>query len=356
MKVLTIIGARPQFIKAAAVSRAFKNFEGELSEVLVHTGQHYDANMSEIFFEELSIPHPQYNLGIGGGTHGQNTGRMIEKIEEVLLKEKPDFTLVYGDTDSTLAGAIASSKLHIPLAHVEAGLRSFNRRMPEEINRVLTDHVADLLFAPTQTAVKNLKIEGILENSIQLVGDVMFDASLFYRAQSRRPVLNTGIEKGYALCTIHRAENCDQIEKLKEILEGLASLPSQILLPLHPRTKAKIAEHNLSVALNITLLPPVSYLEMIWLEMNSAVIITDSGGVQKEAFFFKKPCITLRNETEWVELVEIGANILVGHSPAALREAFFNFMNAQFLFPQQELYGDGASAQRIAETIKSCAK
>lgn len=313
MKATTIIGARPQFIKAAVVSRALA--EEGVSETIIHTGQHFDANMSDVFFEELEIPRPDHNLGIGGGSHGQNTGRMIESIEKLLLEQRPDRVMVYGDTDSTLAGALAAVKLHIPVAHVEAGLRSFNRRMPEEINRILTDHAADLLFAPTATAVSHLAAEGIPDARVHLVGDVMYDAALFYgeKAEATSHILqDLNLQRAeYVLATVHRAENTDDRERLSAIMEGFAESGRTIILPLHPRTKSRIAGFNIAVADNIRLIDPVGYLDMVMLEKNAALIATDSGGVQKEALFHGVPCVTLRDETEWVELVEAGWNRLV---------------------------------------------
>ena len=313
MRIATIIGARPQFIKAAMVSHALDTQDG-ISEIIIHTGQHFDANMSEVFFEELGIPKPTYNLNIGGGSHGQNTGRMIEAIESVLLKQKPDCVLVYGDTDSTLAGALAAAKLHIPVAHVEAGLRSFNRRMPEEINRILTDHVSSLLFAPTQAAVQCLASEGISGNNVRLVGDVMFDAALHYskRAQDRSKILSwLGLQpKTYTLATIHRAENTNDANRLNIILKSFSEFAQLIVLPLHPRTRDLVSKSGLVLPPNIRAIEPVSYLDMVMLEQNASLIATDSGGVQKEAFFHRVPCVTLRDETEWVELVNTGWNRL----------------------------------------------
>lgn len=258
-KIFTVVGARPQFIKAAVVSRAIAQTEG-ITEVLVHTGQHYDSNMSDVFFDELDIPKPHHHLGVGGGTHGQNTGRMLEKLDALMQFEKPDWVLVYGDTDSTLGGALAASKLHIPVAHVEAGLRSFNRRMPEEINRVLTDHVSSALFAPTATAVKHLEKEGIVGNKVQLVGDVMYDAALFYRARAKQPVdanIATWKPGSFALCTVHRAENTDNADCMKGILTGLASAPFPIVLPIHPRTRARLAQLGLVLPQNVHVINPV---------------------------------------------------------------------------------------------------
>ncbi|MCK0097480.1 UDP-N-acetylglucosamine 2-epimerase (non-hydrolyzing) [Yoonia sp. F2084L] len=314
MKLLTVIGARPQFIKAATVSRAVAGRD-DVNEVIVHTGQHYDANMSDVFFEELSIPKPNYHLGIGGGSHGKMTGRQMEEIESVLLKESPDVVLVYGDTNSTLAGALAAVKLHIPVAHVEAGLRSFNKKMPEEINRILTDHASTSLFAPTQTAIKNLSSEGICGDHVQMVGDVMYDAALFYRDRARKPSWFEELpisENEFVLATIHRAENTDNPQRFAAIFAGLAQSEKSIVLPLHPRTRARLKDHGIQPSDNMHIVDPVGYLEMVWLEAHCALVATDSGGVQKEAYFHGKPCITLRDETEWVELVEIGANVLVG--------------------------------------------
>jgi UDP-GlcNAc3NAcA epimerase len=310
-RVVNLVGTRPQFFKAAVVSRALRAVEG-LREVLSHTGQHYDDNMS--LFEELEIPQPDYNLGIGGGTHGQNTGRMLEAIEAVLLKEKPHAVLIYGDTDSTPAGALAAVKLHIPVAHVEAGLRSFNRRMPEEINRVLTDHASDILFAPTEGG--NPGGKGASQR-VHLVGDAMYDAALLYgeKAERHSDVLSRlGLSpKGYVLATIRRADNTDSPERLRVILEALAEVNRwvPVVFPVHPRTRERIKRFGLDSALEVLFVTdPVGYLDMIKLEKNAQLIVTDSGGVQKEAFFYRAPCVTLREETEWVELVSAGWNTL----------------------------------------------
>lgn len=312
-KVLTIIGARPQFIKAAAVSRALAG--RGLKETIVHTGQHFDSNMSEVFFDELEIPRPAANLGIGGGTHGQNTGRMIEAIEKVLVDLRPDWVLVYGDTDSTLSGALAAVKLHIPVAHVEAGLRSFNRKMPEEINRVVCDHVSSVLFAPTELAVSHLASEGIAGDCVHCVGDVMFDAALYFAEKAEKSSEVLGIcslvSKSYVLATVHRAENTDDALRLSAIFEGLGAVDSEVVLPLHPRTRRKLSEFQVSIPRNVKLIEPVGYLDMVMLEKQAAVIATDSGGVQKEAFFYGVPCVTLRDETEWRELVDAGWNRVV---------------------------------------------
>ena len=350
MKIVTIIGARPQFIKAATVSRAIA-VHPEIREVLIHTGQHYDANMSDIFFEQMAIPRPNYHLGIGGGSHGAMTGRQLEKIEEVLLTEKPDWVMVYGDTNSTLAGALAAAKLHIPVVHVEAGLRSFNRRMPEEINRVLTDHVSILLFAPTQTARKNLLAEGITDAKVHVVGDVMYDAALFYKPRAIQPTWfdSLAVAVGeYVLGTIHRAENTDDSNRLLSIFQGLADTGLPVILPLHPRTRMKLQQIGLSLPSNVHVVDPVGYLEMVWLEANCGVVATDSGGVQKEAYFHGKPCITLRDETEWVELVEAGWNTLVGADTTQIANLKALNPNPS---PNQLLYGSGDSAIRILEIL-----
>lgn len=354
MKILTVIGARPQFIKAAVVSRAFREHRPDVQELLVHTGQHYDANMSDVFFDELKIPRPAHNLGIGGGTHGQNTGRMLEKLEELMLLEKPDWVLVYGDTDSTLAGALAASKLHIKVAHVEAGLRSFNRRMPEEINRILADHVSTLLFAPTRLAVKNLRDEGVPSEKIHPVGDVMCDAAVFYKQHARKPIwfdsLCLDIDK-FVLCTVHRAENTDDPDRMRGIFQGLEKSGIPVILPLHPRTRAKLKQMNLVLPSNVHGVDPVGYLEMIWLEANCRLVATDSGGVQKEAYFNKKYCVTLREETEWIELVEAGLNDVVGSNPQKIAEALQS--DRKFL-SESYLYGSGQAAEQIiARLVKT---
>jgi UDP-GlcNAc3NAcA epimerase len=346
VKLLTVIGARPQFIKAAVVSRALAVHHPKLREILVHTGQHYDANMSDVFFDELDIPKPDHHLGVGGGSHGRNTGRMLEALDELMARERPDWVLVYGDTDSTLAGALAAAKLHIPVAHIEAGLRSFNRRMPEEINRVLTDHVASMLFAPTALARNNLRHEGIAEAKIHIVGDVMYDAALYYKKRARKPQWfdALGVES-FALCTIHRAENTDDPLRMRGILDGLALTETAIVLPLHPRTRKQIAEFGLDLPGNVQVVDPVGYLEMVWLEANCRVVITDSGGVQKEAYFHGKPCVTLRDETEWVELVEAGANVLVGADADRIAAMVSRVNNRREEIVG--LYGDGDSARGI---------
>jgi len=356
MKILTILGARPQFIKAGAVSREIKRLKenGEnIEEIIVHTGQHYDNNMSDVFFEELRIPKPDYFLGIGGKSHGTMTGEMIIKIEEILQKEKPDVVLVYGDTNSTLAGAIAASKLHIPIAHVEAGLRSFNMKMPEEINRILTDRVSKWLFCPTETAVKNLNNEGYGNFDCEIIksGDVMQDVAMFYKKYAKKPKFIKEV-KDFILCTIHRAENTDNLERLQSIFEALNEIGKEkkTILPLHPRTRKIIEKSNISTE-NITLTEPVSYLEMVWLLDNCELVMTDSGGLQKEAYFFRKPCITLRDETEWVELVENNYNKLAGADKEKILDIYKN-RNKFNINYDNVLYGNGNASEIILKNIK----
>lgn len=351
MKILTVLGARPQFIKAAAFSRVLADYDG-LEEVIVHTGQHYDQNMSDIFFEEMGIPVPKYKLQTGGKTHGAMTGQQLEKIEEILLEEKPDLVLVYGDTNSTLAGALSAVKLHIPIAHIEAGLRSFNRKMPEEINRILTDQVSDYLFVPSLGAKNNLLNEGVGKNKIFIVGDIMYDVSLYYKEKMVKPNWFDALDlNNFILCTIHRAENTDDEVKLINIFKGLGSSNKNIILPLHPRTVNKIKEHNVTVPNNINIVDPVGYLEMVWLEVHSDLIVTDSGGVQKEAYFHGKYCITLREETEWVELVEHGFNKLVGYDTKLIVDGIntSGFQEIESL----GIYGDGKTAKKILDIIIS---
>jgi UDP-GlcNAc3NAcA epimerase len=353
MKIAVVVGARPQLIKAATVSRCIRT-RSDITEVLIHTGQHYDSNMSDVFFSELDIPSPDHHLAIGGGTHGENTGRMIEAIERVLTRESPDLVLVYGDTDSTLAGAIAAVKLNIPLAHVEAGLRSFNRRMPEEINRVLTDHAADLLFAPTETAVSNLAAEGLGGEKVRLVGDVMYDATLHYTSKARKPCSVALAEsQPFGLCTLHRAENTNDHARLAAIVRALNRMAERIplVLPLHPRTRSaleRLANEELSDAIQVV--EPVGFLEMTWLLNHCEMVITDSGGVQKEAYFHRKPCLTLRDETEWVELVDAGYNRLVSPNESDLFDAFEG-MRAVAVSITPGLYGAGDAAERIVSIL-----
>lgn len=349
MKILTVLGARPQFIKAAAFSRVIAEYD-EVEEVIVHTGQHYDQNMSDIFFEEMGIPVPKYKLQTGGKTHGAMTGQQLEKIEEILLKEKPDLVLVYGDTNSTLAGALSAVKLHIPIAHIEAGLRSFNRKMPEEINRILTDQVSDYLFVPSLGAKDNLLHEGIDESKIFIVGDIMYDVSLYYKAKMVKPNWFDSLNlNNFILCTIHRAENTDDDCKLLNIFRGLGLSNKNIILPLHPRTVNKIKEHNITIPNNIKIVEPVGYLEMVWLEVHSDHIVTDSGGVQKEAYFHGKYCITLREETEWVELVENGFNKLVGHDPKLIVDAIKTVDSKKI--ENLGIYGNGKAAYKILNRV-----
>jgi UDP-GlcNAc3NAcA epimerase len=351
MKIVTVVGARPQFVKAAVVSRALADAEG-VDEVIVHTGQHYDPNMSEIFFEELSIPNPQHHLGIGSGSHGAMTGRQLEAIEAVLVDEKPDWVLVYGDTNSTLAGALAAAKLHIPVAHVEAGLRSFNRRMPEEINRILTDHVASLLLTPSSASDSNLANEGIPAGRIVNVGDVMFDATLFYKPRAKRPrELEAGLaESGdFLLATIHRAENTDDPARMRGILEGLALADRPIVLPLHPRTRGKLETLGIPLPGKLRIIDPVGYLEMLWLEEQCAAIVTDSGGVQKEAYFHGKRCVTMRDETEWVELVDLGVNELVGADAQRIAAAIARADEP--IVRDDTLFGGGDAGRQVVSAL-----
>jgi UDP-GlcNAc3NAcA epimerase len=367
MKILTIIGARPQFIKAGTLSREIisrKNAGTDICEVIVHTGQHYDSNMSDIFFEQMKIPMPNYFLHIGGGTHSSMTGQMMEKIEEVLFIEKPDWVLVYGDTNSTLAGALSASKLNIKIAHVEAGLRSFNMNMPEEVNRILTDRVSTILFCPTETAVNNLHSESfpfkVSDNNIQRivnVGDVMQDGAIFYKQFAQKPSFfdNNKIDANdFVLCTIHRAENTSDPQKLKSIFESLneIGLTKKVVLPLHPRTKKIIDDLSIPTS-NILIIDPVGYLEMVWLIDNCAFVMTDSGGLQKEAYFFNKQCITLRDETEWVELVQCGANVLVGSNKNGIIDAFQIVSSSLNNIFNQDLYGNGEASRRIIDTLLS---
>jgi UDP-GlcNAc3NAcA epimerase len=354
MKIATVVGARPQFIKAAVLSRVLRRDCPAVREVLIHTGQHYDAEMSDVFFHELDIPKPDYHLAVGGGSHGQNTGRMLERVEQVLMAERPDCVLVYGDTDSTLAGILAGVKLHIRGAHVEAGLRSFNRRMPEEINRVLTDHASDLLFTPTDAATRNLSREGISGNHVCQAGDVMYDAALFYASAAEREsrILETlGVPRqGYMLATIHRPQNTDDRDTMCSILEGFAASPRPIVWPVHPRARKQIQEFNLELPPTVLPIAPVGYLDMVQLERNAALIGTDSGGVQKEAFFHGVPCITLRDETEWVELVDSGWNRLV--SPRDVR-ALAHVLQQPIGPGRSDIapYGTGQAGEAIAAVL-----
>lgn len=367
LKVFTIVGARPQFIKAAAVSRVIRVYNqsksrNEINEIIVHTGQHFDTNMSKTFFDQLDIPKPTHNLGVSGLDHGAMTGRMLEGIEILIKQERPDWVLVYGDTNSTLAGSLAASKLHVPLAHVEAGLRSFNLAMPEEINRTLTDRISTILFCPTTTAVANLKVEGYpfalpghRVQTIKNVGDVMYDATLHYREMALHNIsLDTWqlMDRDYVLCTLHRAENTDNPERLKNIFSALREIAEKytVLLPLHPRTYKLIINTGKQSCLDgIRVIDPVPYLEMQRLEMGAKVILTDSGGIQKEAFFHAVPCITLRDETEWIETVTSGWNTLVGADKHSIIEAFEKTKKP--LKIDEQPYGNGDAANIILETL-----
>ena len=355
MKVITIIGARPQFVKAATVSRELK--KTGIAEILVHTGQHFDHNMSQVFFDEMEIPHPHYNLEISGLHHGAMTGRMLEKIEDVLLKEKPDYVLVYGDTNSTLAGALAAVKLHIPVAHVEAGLRSFEMKMPEEVNRILTDRISKILFCPTQTAINNLNQEGFqnFDCNVVLAGDVMFDAVNYYQSKidtHATIIPSQQLEgKSFVLATLHRAENTNDPQRLKAICEALNEINQEvkIVLPLHPRTKAFLETHH--IPLHAHIIEPVGYFDMLSLLKNCQLVMTDSGGLQKEAYFFEKFCITLRDQTEWVELVEAGVNVLVGANRKKIITGFkANYQRS--IRVQEGLYGDGHAAAKIVSYLR----
>jgi len=377
IKLINIVGARPQIIKASAISRAIRNlFSDDITEIIVHTGQHYDKEMSEVFFDELEIHKPHFNLGVGSAGHGKQTSLMITGIEEILLKEKPDCVMLYGDTNSTLAGAIAAAKLHFPVIHIEAGLRSFNKTMPEEINRIVSDHSSTLLFAPTNAAFKNLMNEGFRpENSppytinnpkIYLTGDIMYDNTLFFAdlAEKKKAKFLDQLcleRNNYILVTIHRDSNTDDIAILYKILVTLKTLAEQknivLVMPLHPRTiitlKTKMKEfyNELVKCQHIKILPPVSFLEMILLEKNCRMIITDSGGVQKESHFFKKPCLVLRNETEWIELVSNGTAKLVGSDPARISDEFISFVDSNPRFEYPAFYGDGKAAEFILNEI-----
>jgi UDP-GlcNAc3NAcA epimerase len=376
IRVITIIGARPQIIKAAALSRVFREkYQGKVEEILVHTGQHYDENMSEVFIDELDLPIPQYNLNVGSGTHGQQTSAMITGIEEILLREKPHCILLYGDTNSTLAGAVAASKIHVPVVHIEAGLRSFNKKMPEELNRIIADHTSTLLFSPTKTGIRNLVREGFRKKTsppysddnpcIFHSGDVMYDNTIFFsgRAEKRSTILKEkNLEAGkFILCTIHRDSNTDNPERLKTlfgaILKIAADFGTQFAIPLHPRTSKLLVNNlppemynRLSTDPRIRLLKPASFFDMIMLEKNCSMIWTDSGGVQKEAYFHKKPCLILRSETEWVELVKAGVAVLTDADEKKILKAYRKMAKLKKAkFPP--LFGDGKAAEYIANQI-----
>jgi len=377
VKIINLVGARPQIIKASAISRSIKSkYQAKIKEVIIHTGQHYDRELSQVFFEELEIPKPHFNLGVGSASHGKQTGLMMTGIEEVLLAEKPDCLMLYGDTNSTLAGAIAAVKHHFPVVHVEAGLRSFNKNMPEEINRLLSDHCSTLLFAPTNAAFKNLVAEGfrpenvppynINNPKIYLTGDIMYDNTLFFSslAEKKKSHLLQMLDIGrgeFALVTIHRDINTDDILRLNTILTTILNLAEEtktvFVMPLHPRTSLSIKNnleqmlHKLEKSRYIRIIPPVSYLEMTFLEMTSKLIITDSGGVQKESHFFKKPCIVLRKETEWVELVKNGTAILADADPALIAGAYSFFLEKAPVLEYPAFYGDGRTAEFILDEV-----
>ncbi len=350
MRIASIVGARPQFIKAAPLDRELRKLH---QHALVHTGQHYDYLMSAVFFEELGIPEPDHSLGVGSASHGRQTGEMLIKVEETLSRERPDCVLVYGDTNSTLAGALVAAKLHLPVAHVEAGLRSFNRDMPEEINRVLTDHAADLLFCPTETARHNLASEGITKGVFN-VGDVMYDAvlhSIDIVERRSRILSSLNVQpRSYLLATIHRPSNTDNRQSLRDILAAFNEVGEDIVFPVHPRTSRAIARANCQLSSRVKPLEPVSYLDMLALERNARLILTDSGGVQKEAYFFGVPCVTLREETEWVETTEAGWNMLVGANKAKIIQAVQEF---QPQGQRSEIFGDGNASQKIVHHLES---
>lgn len=348
-KLLTVVGARPQFIKAGPVSEALA---GRAHEILVNTGQHYDYEMSEVFFRDLGLRPADYDLGVGSGSHAAQTAAMLERLEPVMTAESPELVIVYGDTNSTLAGALAATKLHIPVAHVEAGLRSFNRLMPEEVNRVLTDHVASLLFAPSELARRQLAAEGIT-NGVHVTGDVMYDAVLRHAPvaaeTSAYPRLLNVPRGGYYLCTVHRAENTDDRERLGRIFSALRSLNKPVVLPVHPRTRKKIADFGIESDANVRIIDPVGYLDMLQLVRASAALLTDSGGLQKEAYYLGIPCVTLRSETEWTETVDAGWNVLAGQEPDRIVGALSTFNGSMPSRP--ELYGGGNAAAMIADLV-----
>ena len=351
MKCVTVLGARPQFVKAAPVSAAM--IDAGTDEVLVHTGQHFDYEMSQVFFDELNIPEPKYNLAISGGLHGRMTGRMLEAVEEVIEKERPDCVLVYGDTNSTLSGSLAAAKLHVPVAHMEAGIRSYNKNMPEEINRILTDHVSSLLLCPSETAVENLKKEGI-NDGVMMVGDVMADAANLANSIVQDnptylpPIEGFDWEQGYDLLTLHRAENTDEKSRIDSIFGALNEIKNPLIFPVHPRTRDTIAKANVFLSDNIIICEPLSYLSMTALMNGASRVFTDSGGLQKEAYWAHKPCITLREETEWVETLDDNANQLVGADAQLILAAVEKTNQVSF---KSALYGDGNSAPRCVSAI-----
>lgn len=354
MKILTVLGARPQFVKSGNISREIEK-HNNIQEIIVHTGQHYDQNMNDIFFNEMKLTKPNYFLNIKAKNHGEMTAQMMEKLEPIIMNEQPDWVLVYGDTNSTLAGALVASKLNIKLVHIEAGLRSYNMNMPEEINRILTDRISNILCCPTQNAVKNLQKEGFDKFNCQIInsGDVMFDGIQFYKQFMKKP--NIKLDKKFLLCTIHRAENTNENENLINIFKALNEIAQdvQIILPLHPRTKNIISKLNIKNH-NINIIEPVGYFEMLWLLENSNMVITDSGGLQKEAYFFQKYCIILREETEWIELVDGGYNIIAGANNDKIIETYKLFKKKNLskdIFNSSYFYGDGKASKKIINTL-----
>ncbi|HOK05307.1 MAG TPA: UDP-N-acetylglucosamine 2-epimerase (non-hydrolyzing) [Victivallales bacterium] len=360
MKILTIIGARPQFIKAAALSAKIAELQkkaNNIEEIIVHTGQHYDTEMSDVFFKELHIPREKYNLKVGSASHAIQTAKIMSKLENIIETEKPDFTLLYGDTNSTLAGAITAAKLKIKIAHIEAGLRSFNKNMPEEINRIVTDHLSSLNFCPTKTALENLRKEGLAKTA-RLVGDIMYDIALIFTKISENfsnKILNKFKlqKKNFILMTCHRAENTDDLKNLKEIISAANQLSQNlpIIFPIHPRTKKIIIKNRITLSKNIILSKPLSYIQSITLQKNAKILLTDSGGMQKEAFFFNTPCITFRNETEWVETVKTGMNIVTGANSKKIIDAFAIFAKKKLKKFKSHIYGDGNTAEKILKIL-----
>jgi len=352
MKILTVLGARPQFIKAAAVSREFRRYPF-IKESIVHTGQHYDTNMSDIFFQQMEIPYPDHRLETGGLSQGAMTGRMLENIEKIINSENPDKVMVYGDTNSTLAGALAAVKLHIPVVHVEAGLRSFNMEMPEEVNRILTDQVSSLLCCPTETAIKNLKNEGFFTKDVKIVntGDVMQDVAYYFADKSVKPEgLLANASQKIILCTLHRAENTNDEKRLKNICNAISQLSERyhVVLPLHPRTQKAIEKAK--IKLNANIIKPVGYFEMLYLLKSASLVLTDSGGLQKEAYFFSKPCVTMRDQTEWTELIDQQANVLVGAGVDPIITEVNNMLAKDIAF-NKDIYGGGSAARRVVESM-----
>ncbi len=359
-KVLTVVGARPQFIKAGVVSRVIReSFSDRINEALIHTGQHYDENMSDIFFKQLDLPQPKVNLEIGSGNHGEQTGKMLSMLEKVFIQENPDMVVVYGDTNSTLAGALAAVKIHLPVAHVEAGLRSWNRKMPEEINRVMVDHISSLLFCPSDVSINNLKQEGIVKGVVK-TGDVMHDSALYCAEKAEQKTENFynlckefNVSSGnYFLATVHRAENTDQIENLKQIVSSFQKLSKKVVWPVHPRTKKMLEENKIVCGNNVALTAPFSYLDMILFLKNAAMVLTDSGGVQKEAMFFETPCVTLRSETEWLETLDSGWNLLSGIDSEQILATVENHSKTPKKNAKQ-IYGTGKSANKLISAILS---